>query len=56
MTRATILTMDDDPMVPRAITRDPRARYGSDRFVVTESAVGEGAMAVYPVHRYPATL
>src|SRR4051794_24044507 len=35
MSKATILTVDDDPMVLRAITRDLRARYGSDYRVVS---------------------
>ena len=30
MTKPTILTVDDDPAVSQAITRDLRARYGAD--------------------------
>jgi thioredoxin reductase (NADPH) len=42
MSKATILTVDDDPMVLRAITRDLRARYGSDYRVVSASSGAEG--------------
>ena len=45
MSKATILTVDDDPMVLRAITRDLRARYGSD-FRVVKAASGAQALAV----------
>jgi thioredoxin reductase (NADPH) len=45
MSKATILTVDDDPMVLRAITRDLRARYGSDYRVVSASS-GAEALAV----------
>lgn len=38
MTKATILTVDDDPMVLRAISRDLRARYGSEYRVVSTSS------------------
>jgi thioredoxin reductase (NADPH) len=41
MARATILTVDDDPMVLRAITRDLRARYGADYRVVPASSGAE---------------
>jgi thioredoxin reductase (NADPH) len=34
MTKPTILTVDDDPMVSQAITRDLRARYGADYRIV----------------------
>ncbi|MCU1678185.1 MAG: response regulator receiver protein [Frankiales bacterium] len=34
MTKPTILTVDDDPMVSAAITRDVRSRYGGDYRVV----------------------
>ena len=43
MTKPTILTVDDDPMVLQAITRDLRAGYGSDYRVVQ---VGSGAEAL----------
>jgi thioredoxin reductase (NADPH) len=45
MSKATILTVDDDPMVLRAITRDLRTRYGSDYRVVSASS-GVEALAV----------
>jgi thioredoxin reductase (NADPH) len=45
MSKATILTVDDDPMVLRAITRDLRARYGSDYRIVRASS-GADALAV----------
>jgi thioredoxin reductase (NADPH) len=45
MSKATILTVDDDPMVLRAITRDLRARYGSDYRIVRASS-GAEALAV----------
>ena len=45
MSKATILTVDDDPMVLRAITRDLRARYGSD-FRIVKAASGAQALAV----------
>ena len=38
MSKATILTVDDDPMVLRAITRDLRARYGADYRIVRASS------------------
>ncbi len=44
MSKATILTVDDDPMVLRAITRDLRARYGSD-FRVVKASSGTEALA-----------
>ena len=40
MTKPTILTVDDDPMVSAAITRDLRARYGADYRIVR---AGSGA-------------
>ena len=43
MTKPTILTVDDDPMVLQAITRDLRTGYGSDYRVVQ---VGSGAEAL----------
>jgi len=42
MTKPTILTVDDDPMVSAAITRDLRARYGADYSVVRVSSGAEG--------------
>src|SRR4051794_21965362 len=45
MSKATILTVDDDPMVLRAITRDLRARYGSDYRVVSAPS-GADALVV----------
>ena len=45
MTKPTILTVDDDPMVSAAITRDLRARYGPDYRIVRAGSGGE-ALAV----------
>ena len=45
MSKATILTVDDDPMVLRAITRDLRARYGSD-FRIVKASSGAQALSV----------
>lgn len=45
MTKATILTVDDDPMVLQAITRDLRAQYGSGYRIVSTSS-GPEALAV----------
>jgi thioredoxin reductase (NADPH) len=45
VSKATILTVDDDPMVLRAITRDLRSRYGSD-FRIVKAASGAEALAV----------
>src|SRR5215218_2438670 len=45
MSKATILAVDDDPMVLRAITRDLRTRYGVDYRVVPASS-GAEALAV----------
>jgi thioredoxin reductase (NADPH) len=45
MSKATIVTVDDDPMVLRAISRDLRARYGSDYRIVRASS-GAEALAV----------
>ncbi len=45
MSKPTILTVDDDPMVSAAISRDLRSRYGADyRIVRAES--GEQALSV----------
>ncbi|MGH3504648.1 MAG: FAD-dependent oxidoreductase [Nocardioidaceae bacterium] len=41
MTKATILAVDDDPMVLRAITRDLRSGYGSDFRIVSTSSGAE---------------
>ena len=43
--RATILAVDDDPQVSRAIVRDLRARYGSDHRVVRATS-GDEALGV----------
>jgi thioredoxin reductase (NADPH) len=45
MSRATILAVDDDPMVLRAITRDLRTRYGSD-YRIVRAPSGAEALAV----------
>lgn len=45
MSKATILAVDDDPMVLRAIIRDLRSRYGADYRVVRASS-GAQALAV----------
>jgi hypothetical protein len=45
VSKPAILAVDDDPVVAAAITRERVA-----------SAVGEGAMSVYVVHRYLATI
>lgn len=45
MTRPTILTVDDDPQVSEAITRDLRTRYGGDYRVVRTTS-GPEALAV----------
>ncbi|QNN52450.1 FAD-dependent oxidoreductase [Nocardioides mesophilus] len=45
MSKPTILTVDDDPVVSRAITRDLRARYGADYRVVGTTSAAE-ALAV----------
>jgi len=46
MSKATILTVDDDPMVLRAITRDLRARYGADYRIVRASSGAEALAAL----------
>ena len=43
MAKPTILTVDDDPTVSQAITRDLRARYGADYRVVRATS---GAQAL----------
>jgi len=45
MTNPTILTIDDDPMVSQAITRDLRAKYGSD-YRIVRAASGAEALDV----------
>ena len=42
MTRATILTVDDDVAVSQAITRDLRSRYSADYQIVTATSGAEG--------------
>jgi thioredoxin reductase (NADPH) len=41
MTKPTILTVDDDPLVSEAVTRDLRARYGADYRVVRTTSGAE---------------
>jgi thioredoxin reductase (NADPH) len=41
MTKPTIVAVDDDPAVSRAITRDLRARYGSDYRIVRATSGAE---------------
>ena len=43
MARAVILTVDDDPAVSQAITRDLRSRYG-ERYSVVRSTSGKAAL------------
>ncbi|MGZ4596187.1 MAG: FAD-dependent oxidoreductase [Actinomycetes bacterium] len=45
MTKPTILTVDDDPMVSQAISRDLRTQYGSDYSVLTATS-GAEALAI----------
>ena len=45
MSRPTIVTVDDDPLVSEAITRDLRARYGAE-FRIVRTTSGEDALAV----------
>ena len=45
MSKATIVAVDDDPMVLRAITRDLRKRYGVD-YRIVRAASGAEALAV----------
>ena len=45
MSKPTILTVDDDPQVSQAITRDLRARYGADYRIVRANS-GAEALAV----------
>jgi thioredoxin reductase (NADPH) len=46
MTKPTIVTVDDDPLVLQAITRDLRARYGSDYRIVRASSGAEALSAL----------
>ncbi|WP_369138293.1 FAD-dependent oxidoreductase [Modestobacter versicolor] len=46
MSKATILSVDDDPMVLRALTRDLRARYGSDYRIVGAPSGAEALAAL----------
>ena len=45
MTKPTILAVDDDPAVSRAVTRDLRARYGAD-FRIVRATSGREALSV----------
>ena len=45
MTKPTILAVDDDPAVSRAVTRDLRARYGADYRIVRATS-GREALSV----------
>ena len=45
MAKPTILTVDDDPAVSQAITRDLRRRYGTDYQIVRATS---GAESVTP--------
>jgi thioredoxin reductase (NADPH) len=58
MTRATILAVDDDPQVSRAIVRDLRGRYGSDYRVVraTSGAEALGLLAELTLRNRPVAL
>ncbi len=46
MSKATILAVDDDPMVLRAIARDLRTRYGADYRIVRASSGAEALAAL----------
>ena len=43
MSRPTIVTVDDDPLVSEAITRDLRARYGAE-FRIVRTTSGRDAL------------
>ncbi len=43
MSKPTILTVDDDPVVSAAIARDLRERYGADYRVVRATSGRRGA-------------
>lgn len=45
MSKPTILTVDDDPMVSAAVSRDLRSRYGAD-YLVVRATSGAQALAV----------
>src|SRR3954470_14796670 len=45
MSKPTILTVDDDPMVSAAISRDLRSRYGAD-YLIVGARSGAQALAV----------
>ena len=42
MTRPTILSVDDDPQVSAALTRDLKRRYGSEYRVVSATSAAQG--------------
>ena len=46
MAKATILTVDDDPAVSQAITRDLRRRYGADHRIVRATSGAEALTAL----------
>lgn len=58
MTRPTILTVDDDPTVSQAITRDLRAKYGSAYRIVraTSGAQALGVLAELALRGQPVAL
>ena len=45
MSKPTILTVDDDPLVSAAITRDLASRYGAD-YRIVRAASGPEALSV----------
>ena len=45
MSKPTILSVDDDPLVSEAITRDLRERYGAD-YRVARATSGSDALAL----------
>jgi thioredoxin reductase (NADPH) len=56
VSKPAIVAVDDDPVVAAAITRDLRGRYSDNYRVVRARSGREGAMPVYFVHRYLATV
>ncbi len=58
MARATILAVDDDPQVSRAIVRDLRSRYGSDYRIVRAMSGSEalGLLAELTLRNRPVAL
>src|SRR6266702_2802673 len=58
MTKPTILTVDDDPMVSAAISRDLRSRYGEDHRIVraTSGAEALGVLAELALRDQPIAL